>query len=98
MKHVLTRLIRQAANQKDKYHKICLKKQNIPVRELCKGLPPEFGTLLCYCRNLKSEPPHPSHRSSSVAESTPWGDAGRNGTALLQETSAVPLTRALQVR
>ncbi|KAJ1474130.1 hypothetical protein T484DRAFT_1833456 [Baffinella frigidus] len=20
---------------------------------LCKGLPPEFGTLLCYCRNLK---------------------------------------------
>mmetsp|Transcript_50866 Transcript_50866/g.115855 ORF Transcript_50866/g.115855 Transcript_50866/m.115855 type:complete len:417 (-) Transcript_50866:59-1309(-) len=43
----------QAANQKDKYHKICLKKQNIPVRELCKGLPPEFGTLLCYCRNLK---------------------------------------------
>lgn len=43
----------QAANQKDKYHKICLKKQNIPVRELCKGLPAEFGTLLCYCRNLK---------------------------------------------
>jgi len=43
----------QAANQKDKYHKICLKKQNTPVRELCKGLPPEFGTLLCYCRNLK---------------------------------------------
>ena len=28
----------QAANQKDKYHKICLKKQNIPVRELCKGV------------------------------------------------------------
>jgi hypothetical protein len=27
--------------------------QNIPVRELCKGLPPEFGTLLCYARNLK---------------------------------------------
>lgn len=23
------------------------------VRELCKGLPPEFGTLLCYTRNLK---------------------------------------------
>jgi hypothetical protein len=41
----------QAANQKDKYHKICLKKQNIPVRELCKGLPAEFGTLLCYCRS-----------------------------------------------
>ena len=40
-------------SQKDKYHKICLKKQNIPVRELCKGLPAEFGTLLCYCRNLK---------------------------------------------
>ena len=55
----LTCLIRQAANQKDKYHKICLKKQNIPVRELCKGLPPEFGTLLCYCRNLKSETPPP---------------------------------------
>lgn len=32
---------------------ICLKKQNIPVRELCKGLPQEFGTLLCYTRNLK---------------------------------------------
>lgn len=43
----------QAANQKEKYHKICLKKQNIPVRELCKGLPPEFGTLLCYTRNIK---------------------------------------------
>ena len=43
----------QAANQKEKYHKICLKKQNIPVRELCKGLPAEFGTLLSYCRNLK---------------------------------------------
>ncbi len=43
----------QAANQKEKYHKICLKKQNIPVRELCKGLPPEFGTLLSYTRNLK---------------------------------------------
>ena len=23
------------------------------MRELCKGLPPEFGTLLCYARNLK---------------------------------------------
>mmetsp|Transcript_25468 Transcript_25468/g.57337 ORF Transcript_25468/g.57337 Transcript_25468/m.57337 type:complete len:413 (-) Transcript_25468:94-1332(-) len=45
----------QAANQKEKYHKICLKKQNVPVRELCKGLPAEFGTLLCYCRNLKFE-------------------------------------------
>lgn len=43
----------QAANQKDKYHKICLKKQNMQVRELCKGLPSEFGTLLTYCRNLK---------------------------------------------
>mmetsp|Transcript_35656 Transcript_35656/g.111553 ORF Transcript_35656/g.111553 Transcript_35656/m.111553 type:complete len:110 (-) Transcript_35656:570-899(-) len=45
----------KAANQKEKYHKICLKKQNVPVRELCKGLPAEFGTLLCYCRNLKFE-------------------------------------------
>mmetsp|Transcript_39516 Transcript_39516/g.105015 ORF Transcript_39516/g.105015 Transcript_39516/m.105015 type:complete len:386 (+) Transcript_39516:523-1680(+) len=43
----------QAANQKEKYHKICQKKQNIPIRDLCKGLPAEFGTLLTYCRNLK---------------------------------------------
>ncbi|EKX54857.1 hypothetical protein GUITHDRAFT_159100 [Guillardia theta CCMP2712] len=43
----------QAFNQKDKYHKICVKKQNISVRELCKGVPEEIGTFLCYCRNLK---------------------------------------------
>jgi len=43
----------QAANQKDKYHKICLKKQNVAAKELCKGLPSEFGTLLTYTRNLK---------------------------------------------
>jgi hypothetical protein len=33
------------ANQKDKYHKICLKKQNTPINDLCKGLPAEFGSL-----------------------------------------------------
>eukprot|EP00291_Cryptomonas_curvata_P005396 CAMPEP_0172188422 /NCGR_PEP_ID=MMETSP1050-20130122/21920_1 /TAXON_ID=233186 /ORGANISM="Cryptomonas curvata, Strain CCAP979/52" /LENGTH=351 /DNA_ID=CAMNT_0012862925 /DNA_START=122 /DNA_END=1173 /DNA_ORIENTATION=+ len=43
----------QAANQKEKYHKICLKKQNTPIRDLCKSLPSEFAALLTYCRNLK---------------------------------------------
>mmetsp|Transcript_39518 Transcript_39518/g.105019 ORF Transcript_39518/g.105019 Transcript_39518/m.105019 type:complete len:236 (+) Transcript_39518:523-1230(+) len=45
----------QAANQKEKYHKICQKKQNIPIRDLCKGLPAEFGTLLTYCRSVLTD-------------------------------------------
>lgn len=52
----------QAANQKEKYHKICLKKQNVPIKELCKGLPQEFATLLNYCRSLKfAEAPNYSY-------------------------------------
>ena len=55
-------LLSQAANQKEKYHKICLKKQNVPIKELCKGLPQEFATLLNYCRSLKfAEAPNYSY-------------------------------------
>ena len=43
--HTITHTHSLQANQKDKYHKICLKKQNTPINDLCKGLPAEFGSL-----------------------------------------------------
>ena len=43
--HTKTHTHTWQANQKDKYHKICLKKQNTPINDLCKGLPAEFGSL-----------------------------------------------------
>ncbi len=52
----LTVMRYQAANQKEKYHKICLKKQNTPIRDLCKSLPPEFAALLTYCRSNYAPP------------------------------------------
>lgn len=43
----------QAADQKEKYHKICQKKQKTAVKDLCANLPDQLASLLTYCRNLK---------------------------------------------
>ena len=43
----------QAADQKDKYNKICQKKQKTAVKDLCANLPEQLASLLSYCRNLK---------------------------------------------
>ena len=40
-------------NKEERYKKICEIKKNIPVKELCSGLPNEFETILDYVKNLK---------------------------------------------
>jgi len=45
----------KAATNKQKYEKIGEKKQLVPISELCKGHPEEFGKFLAYSRGLKFE-------------------------------------------
>ena len=45
----------RAANNKAKYEKIGNRKQEIPIDDLCEGLPPQFARFLKYCRNLGFE-------------------------------------------
>jgi casein kinase 1 len=45
----------RAVNKKDKYDKISEKKMSTPIDVLCKGLPPEIGVYLTYCRSLRFE-------------------------------------------
>eukprot|EP00126_Sphaerothecum_destruens_P002901 Sdes_comp16310_c0_seq1m5664 len=45
----------KAANRKQKYDRIVEKKMGIPLKELCRGYPPEFMYYLDYCRKLKFE-------------------------------------------
>lgn len=41
-----------AKTQEEKYRKICEKKEQTPLPELCKGFPKAFEEYLAYCRNL----------------------------------------------
>ena len=43
----------KAATNKQKYEKIGEKKQSTGVKDLCEGLPEEFGQYLSYARTLK---------------------------------------------
>ncbi len=43
----------QAANRREKYERIRLKKIAVSSEELCKDLPPEFQVYLNYCRTMK---------------------------------------------
>jgi len=45
----------KAQTNKQKYEKIGDKKAAVPIRELCSGIPKEFGEYLEYCRNLGFE-------------------------------------------
>jgi len=45
----------KANNKEDKYERIIEVKLSTPIDDLCRGLPPEFSTMLTYCRNLKFE-------------------------------------------
>lgn len=45
----------KAATNKQKYEKIGERKQHVPVKELCDGIPEEFRTYLEYTRNLGFE-------------------------------------------
>lgn len=45
----------KAATNKQKYEKIGERKQHVPVKELCEGIPEEFRTYLEYTRNLGFE-------------------------------------------
>ncbi|EGR27420.1 hypothetical protein IMG5_196020 [Ichthyophthirius multifiliis] len=42
-------------NREEKYNKIKDMKINIPLNELCAGLPPEFAYFITECRNMKFE-------------------------------------------
>lgn len=43
----------KARTQKEKYRKICEKKQSTPVEVLCEGYPEEFQVYLNYCKGLQ---------------------------------------------
>ncbi len=43
------------ANKQEKYNRIGEKKSTTPIRELCDGLPPEFGSYMHYCAALGFE-------------------------------------------
>lgn len=45
----------KAATNKQKYEKIGERKQHVPIKELCDGIPEEFRTYLEYTRNLGFE-------------------------------------------
>lgn len=45
----------KAKNMKEKYEMIKMKKQTIPINELCMGFPKELTYFLTYSRNLKFE-------------------------------------------
>merc|ERR1719262_1396148 len=42
-----------AKTQEEKYRKICEKKEQTPIEELCKGFPDGFEKYLAYCRKLE---------------------------------------------
>lgn len=43
----------KAATKKQKYEKILEKKLGIPIEQLCRGIPSEFGAYLHYSRSLR---------------------------------------------
>jgi len=44
-----------AENKMEKHKKVLVSKQNVPISELCKGLPIEVSQYMYYCRNLLFE-------------------------------------------
>lgn len=43
----------RATNKKQKYERICEKKQETTIEQLCKGYPQEFAQYMTYCRKLE---------------------------------------------
>jgi serine/threonine protein kinase len=43
----------KAKTKYEKYSKICSKKVDTPIEDLCEGIPNEFVLYLKYCRNLE---------------------------------------------